>query len=166
MKISDINTEEYICKSLSCSGCAAELATRLAFKALGDRTVVVFPASCMSAVHGFWPQTACLLPEFTSAFGAQGAIVQGLSAGFKHRGLTDINVVTIAGDGGTADIGMSSFSQAIVSGRKFIYICVDNEAYMNTGIQIKYRRAISSFWGCPANQPSPLASNFSISSQP
>lgn len=51
MKISDINTEEYICKSLSCSGCAAELATRLAFKALGDRTVVVFPASCMSGTR-------------------------------------------------------------------------------------------------------------------
>lgn len=72
---------------------------------------------------------------FVSPFAATGAILQGVSAGFCFRGVKDINLLAVAGDGGTADIGMSSFSQAIISGRKFIYICVDNEAYMNTGVQ-------------------------------
>lgn len=135
MKIKDIAKEEFIAGSLSCAGCGALLAVRLALKALGGRTVTIVPAGCMSAVNCYWPQVPFRVPMFVSPFAATAAILQGVSAGFKWRGIKDINILGIAGDGATADIGMSPFSHAIVSGRRFIYLCVDNEAYMNTGVQ-------------------------------
>ena len=135
MKIKDLRREELITNSLSCAGCASALAVRLALKVLGERTVVIVPAGCMSTVNCYWPQIPFRVPMFVSPFAATGAILQGVSAGYQYRGINDINVLGVAGDGGTADIGMASFSQAIISGRKFIYMCVDNEAYMNTGVQ-------------------------------
>ncbi len=135
MKIKDVAKEEFITGSLSCAGCGSILAVRLALKALGKRTIAIIPAGCMSAVNCFLPQIPFRIPMFVSPFAATAAIVQGASAGFKFRGVKDINVLGIAGDGATADIGMAAFSQAIVSGIKFIYLCVDNEAYMNTGVQ-------------------------------
>jgi len=135
MKIKDVAKEEFITGSLSCAGCGGILAVRLALKALGKRTIAIVPAGCMSAVTCFLPQIPFRIPMFVSPFAATAAIVQGASAGFKFRGVKDINVLGIAGDGATADIGMAAFSQAIVSGIKFIYLCVENEAYMNTGVQ-------------------------------
>ena len=135
MKIKEITQEEFITGSLSCAGCASLLAVRLALKVLGSRTICIVPAGCMSTVNCYWPQIPFKVPFFVAPFAATGAILQGVSAGFRHKGVEDINVIAIAGDGGTADIGMSSFSQAIIGERKFIYICVDNEAYMNTGVQ-------------------------------
>jgi len=135
MKIKDVAKEEFITGSLSCAGCGSILAVRLALKALGKRTIAIIPAGCMSAVNCFLPQIPFRVPMFVSPFAATAAILQGISAGFKFRSIKDINVLGIAGDGATADIGMASFSQAIVSGMKFIYLCVDNEAYMNTSVQ-------------------------------
>lgn len=135
MKIKDIPQEEFILNSLSCAGCAEALTVRLALKTLGKRTVSIVPAGCMSTVNCYWPQIPFKTPMFVSPFAATGAILQGVSAGFHYQGIKDINVLAIAGDGGTADIGMASFSQAIIGGRKFIYLCVDNQAYMNTGGQ-------------------------------
>lgn len=135
MKIKGVAEEEFITGSLSCAGCGSILAVRLALKALGKRTIAIIPAGCMSAVTCFLPQIPFRIPMFVSPFAATAAIMQGASAGFKFRGVKDINVLGIAGDGATADIGMAAFSQAIVSGIKFIYLCVDNEAYMNTSVQ-------------------------------
>lgn len=135
MKIKGVAKEEFITGSLSCAGCGSILAVRLALKALGKRTIAIIPAGCMSAVTCFLPQIPFRIPMFVSPFAATAAIMQGASAGFKFRGVKDINVLGIAGDGATADIGMAAFSQAIVSGIKFIYLCVDNEAYMNTSVQ-------------------------------
>lgn len=135
MKIKGVAEEEFITGSLSCAGCGSILAVRLALKALGKRTIAIVPAGCMSAVTCFLPQIPFRIPMFVSPFAATAAIMQGASAGFKFRGVKDINVLGIAGDGATADIGMAAFSQAIVSGIKFIYLCVDNEAYMNTSVQ-------------------------------
>jgi len=135
MKIKDVAKEEFVTGSLSCAGCGSILAVRLALKALGKRTIAIIPAGCMSAVTCFLPQIPFRIPMFVSPFAATAAIVQGASAGFKFRDVKDINVLGIAGDGATADIGMAAFSQAIVSGIKFIYLCVDNEAYMNTSVQ-------------------------------
>jgi len=135
MKIKEIPQEELIAGSMSCAGCSELLATRLALKVLGARTIFIVPAGCMSSVNCYWPQMPFRVPMFVGPFAATGAIVQGASAGFRFRGMKDINVVGLAGDGGTADIGLASLSQAIVGGRKFIYICLDNEAYMNTGTQ-------------------------------
>ena len=135
MKIREVPTEEHIAGSLACMGCGELLATRLALKILGKRTILIVPAGCMSTVNCYWPQLPFRVPMFVSPFAATGAILAGASAGFHTRGIKDINVVGLAGDGATADIGLASLSQAIVGRRKFIYICLDNEAYMNTGIQ-------------------------------
>jgi len=135
MRVGEIVQEEFVTGSLACSGCASLLAVRLTLKVLGSRTVCIVPAGCMSTVNCYFPQIPFRVPFFVAPFAATGAILQGVSAGFAYRGIKDINVLAIAGDGGTADIGMSSFSQAIISKYKFIYLCVDNQAYMNTGVQ-------------------------------
>jgi pyruvate ferredoxin oxidoreductase beta subunit len=93
------------------------------------------PANCISAVSCYYPQAPFFVPMTVMAFAATAAACSGISAGFKRRGREDIQVVGFAGDGGTADIGIQSLSGAIDCGSKFIYICYDNEAYMNTGVQ-------------------------------
>ena len=135
MKLKDIAKEELYRCSYGCAGCASVLAVRLTLKVLGKNSVFVLPASCVSTVSGYYPQASLFVPMTIMAFAATGAALSGISAGFKRRGREDIHVVGFAGDGGTADIGIQSLSGAIDCGNKFIYICYDNEAYMNTGIQ-------------------------------
>jgi len=131
----EISPDELLLNTLGCAGCSVVLAARWALKVLGKRTVFAVPACCLASVTIYWPQMAFRIPMVSIPFATTGAVIQGISAAFRHRGITDVNVVGVAGDGGTADIGLASFSQALVSRRKFIYICVDNEAYMNTGVQ-------------------------------
>jgi len=135
MKLKDVSTEELYQCSYGCAGCASVLALRLTLKVLGRNTVFVVPAGCISAISGYYPQAPFFVPVTHMAFAATGAALSGISAGFKRRGREDINVVGFAGDGGTADIGIQALSGAIDCGYKFIYICYDNEAYMNTGVQ-------------------------------
>lgn len=135
MKITEVPKEEYLYGLFSCPGCAAALAVRLALKILGKRTIIYIPASCMSTACGYYPQSPMRVPMMIDAFTATSATLIGSSAGLRHRGITDINVVAIAGDGATMDIGLQGLSNAIISGYRFVYICYDNEAYMNTGVQ-------------------------------
>ena len=119
----------------ACPGCALGIVGRLGMKVFGERTVVVLPASCMSSVTTVYPQMSYFTPSLTSAFPASAAVVSGLAAGFKAQGMEDVNAVAFSGDGGTADIGLQALSGAIEQGQNFIYVCYDNEAYMNTGVQ-------------------------------
>ena len=135
MKLNEIPQEELYQDSLACAGCSAVLAVRLTLKALGRNTIFVVPANCISVVSCYYPQAPFQVPMFVMAFAATGAAISGISAGLKRKGVEHINVVGFAGDGGTADIGIQSLSGAIDMGYKFIYICYDNEAYMNTGVQ-------------------------------
>jgi len=135
MKLRDISKEELYRCSYGCAGCASVLAVRLTLKVLGRNSVFVVPANCISTVSCYYPQAPFFVPMTVMAFAATGAALSGISAGFKRRGREDIHVVGFSGDGGTADIGIQSLSGAIDCGYKFIYICYDNEAYMNTGIQ-------------------------------
>jgi len=135
MKLPEIPEEELFQNCLACPGCGAALAVRLTLKVLGRNTIFVVPAGCMSVVSCYYPQAPFRVPMFVMAFAATGAAISGISAGLKKKGKDHINVVGFAGDGGTADIGIQSLSGAIDMGYKFIYICYDNEAYMNTGVQ-------------------------------
>lgn len=130
-----INKEEYFYGHKACSGCGGSLAVRLALKALGKNTFVVIPAGCMSAVGFIYPQLCFSVNAMISPFASTGAMLSGVYAGAKALGLEDFNVVGFAGDGGTADIGLQALSGAIDRNDKIIYICYDNEAYMNTGVQ-------------------------------
>jgi pyruvate/2-oxoacid:ferredoxin oxidoreductase beta subunit len=108
---------------------------RLALKGLGRPTVLVVPACCWGVIPGAWPQTAMNVPFFNAAFATTGATISGLKAAYRRRGMDDVCVVGWAGDGGSYDIGIQSLSGAAERNEDVIYVCYDNEAYMNTGIQ-------------------------------
>jgi len=136
MTILGLPEEEYIMSgNASCPGCGAALALRHVLKALGKRTVLVIPACCTSVIQGLYPRSGIGVPVLNMAFEATGAAASGVVAALKAKGKDDITVVGWAGDGGTADIGIQALSGAAERKTDFIYICYDNEAYMNTGIQ-------------------------------
>jgi pyruvate/2-oxoacid:ferredoxin oxidoreductase beta subunit len=120
---------------LACAGCGAAVSMRLVLKALGEKTVLVVPASCWSIVPGAWPHSSMQVPVVHAGFVTAGATASGIRAALDIRGLDDTVVAAWAGDGGTFDIGIQALSGAAERNEDFIYICNDNEAYMNTGTQ-------------------------------
>jgi pyruvate/2-oxoacid:ferredoxin oxidoreductase beta subunit len=120
---------------VACPGCGAAIAMRLVMKVLGEKTVIVLPACCWSIIAGPYPQSTLKVPIIHSAFETGGAVASGVRAALDVKGDTETTVVTWAGDGGTFDIGFQALSGAVERNEDFIYVCYDNEAYMNTGIQ-------------------------------
>jgi len=131
----NITDKEFFYGHKACAGCGGSLAVRLALKVLGERTYSVLPAGCMSAVGFIYPQMAFNSNAIISMFPGAASMASGVSVGSKALGIEDTHTVVFAGDGGTADIGLQALSGAIDRNDKLIYICYDNEAYMNTGIQ-------------------------------
>ncbi len=129
--------EEFILPGTrSCAACGLMLTYRHSLKALSDgKTVVAVPASCMTVLHGVYPITPVKVVCINNPFAATGASVSGIVAGLKAMGKDDHTVVAFAGDGGTYDIGIQALSGALERGTNFIYVCYDNEGYMNTGTQ-------------------------------
>jgi len=127
---------ELMCSGhVGCPGCGATIAMRFMLKALGEKTVMVLPACCWSVIAGPFPQSSLKIPVIHTAFETGGATASGVRAALDMRGDRETTVVTWAGDGGTFDIGFQALSGAVERNEDFIYICYDNEAYMNTGIQ-------------------------------
>jgi pyruvate/2-oxoacid:ferredoxin oxidoreductase beta subunit len=120
---------------LACPGCGAALGLRLAIKVLGPKTVVVMPACCMAVTNGAYPYSSLQVPVLNVAFATAAISAAGVRAGFDAQGEHDVNVVAWAGDGGTFDIGFGGLSAAVERNDNILYVCYDNEAYMNTGIQ-------------------------------
>ena len=131
----NMTDKEFFFGHKACAGCGGSLAVRLALKVLGEKTFCALPAGCMSAVGFIYPQMAFLNNAIISTFPGTGSMLSGMRAGLDALGYKDTHVVGFAGDGGTADIGLQALSGAIDRGDKIIYICYDNEAYMNTGVQ-------------------------------
>ncbi|MHC1627049.1 MAG: thiamine pyrophosphate-dependent enzyme [Methanoculleaceae archaeon] len=133
--MTEIPSEEYILPCTSaCAGCGSSLSLRYILKAAGPDTVLVVPACCTSVIQGVYPKTAFDVPVYNIAFAAAAACASGMSAAFRARG-EETNVIVYAGDGGTVDIGVQALSGAFERGADFLYICYDNEAYGNTGMQ-------------------------------
>lgn len=130
----NMTTEEYFYGHKACGGCGESLALRLALKVVGPKAYLSLPAGCMSAVSFIYPNMAFKNNAIITPFASAAAVATGVAAGLKSLGKERISLA-FAGDGGTADIGIQALSGAIDRGEKFIYICTDNEAYMNTGIQ-------------------------------
>ena len=127
---------ELMCSGhVGCPGCGATIAMRFMLKALGEKTVMVLPACCWSVIAGPFPQSSLKIPVIHTAFETGGATASGVRAALDTRGDEETTVITWAGDGGTFDIGFQALSGAVERNENFIYICYDNEAYMNTGIQ-------------------------------
>lgn len=120
---------------LGCPGCGAAIAMKLALKALGEKTMVVLPASCWGIISGPYPQSSLGIPIMQAAFATGGAAASGLRAALDMTGRDDVTVLSWAGDGGTFDIGLQSLSGAVERNEDCIFVCYDNEAYMNTGVQ-------------------------------
>lgn len=120
---------------MGCPGCGLAVAMRLVLKALGPRTIVVIIPSCEAVVSGTFPYTALRLPAFHSAFLIAAPTAAAISRALQIRGEEGITVCAFAGDGGTFDIGIQALSGAAERNEDFLYVCLDNEAYMNTGIQ-------------------------------
>ncbi|HDM60105.1 MAG TPA: 3-methyl-2-oxobutanoate dehydrogenase subunit beta, partial [Archaeoglobus veneficus] len=134
--IKELPKEEYLLKgNTACAGCGAAISLRLLFKALGNKVILVVPACCTSVIPGPFPYTSFAVPVQNILFEATGATASGVVAALRQRGIKDVTVVGWAGDGGTFDIGIQALSGAAERGTDFIYICYDNEAYGNTGVQ-------------------------------
>ncbi len=135
-KVMQLPEEEYILPGTrACSGCGLSLAYRHILKALGEKAILTIPASCLTVLHGLYPSTSVRLTNINTAFATTAASATGIVAGLKALGKTDYTVVGIAGDGGTLDIGIQALSAAAERNTDFLYICYDNEGYMNTGTQ-------------------------------
>ena len=118
----------------ACAGCSAVQIIRMALLALGPKTVLSVVPSCMSGCMGRNPVTAWKVPVLHMPFETAGAAGTGIAVALRWRKV-EATVMTIAGDGGTFDIGFQALSAAAECNEDFIYLCYDNEAYMNTGIQ-------------------------------
>jgi pyruvate ferredoxin oxidoreductase beta subunit len=134
--------EDYIAPGhRACQGCAEILALRLVHKALGRNTIAASATGCMEVVSTPFPESAWKIPWIHVACENAAAVGSGVEAGYKalmRKGRypkRKINFLAYGGDGGTADIGFQALSGAMERGHNMIYVCYDNEAYMNTGIQ-------------------------------
>jgi pyruvate ferredoxin oxidoreductase beta subunit len=125
----------------ACIGCGEALAVRMVCKVLGDNVIIVNATGCMEIVSSQMPFTSWTVPWIHTLFENTAAVASGIEAGLKvltRKGVRDMSatkVVAMAGDGGTLDIGLQALSGALERGHNLLYICFDNEAYMNTGIQ-------------------------------
>jgi len=108
---------------------------RLVMKAMGPDTILSVPACCWAVMPGVFPYNNMRVPMLYTAFETTGASISGIRAALKRQGKEHIKVVGWAGDGGTFDIGIQAVSGAAERQEDVMYICYDNEAYMNTGIQ-------------------------------
>ena len=135
VNVNTISDDEFFYGHKACAGCGGALAVRIALKILGKNAFTVIPAGCMSAVGFVYPQLCFANNAIISPFAGTAALLTGVQAGLKALGKTDFQAVGFAGDGGTADIGLQALSGAIDRDDDILYICSDNEAYMNTGIQ-------------------------------
>jgi len=151
-----VSTRDYFVSGhRACSGCGEVLAMRLVCKALGRDIIIVSATGCMEIISSQLPYTSWQVPWIHTLFENTAAVASGIEAGRKaliRKGtpLPKAKVVAMAGDGGTADIGIQALSGAFERGHDFLYICFDNEAYMNTGIQ---RSSATPFGASTTTQP-------------
>ena len=133
--IRDVPREDFLVRGHgACPGCGVAIAAKNIARVLGPDATVYVPASCLIVFTALYPHSAFRWPFLYTAFENTGAVISGIKAAFRRRGKGTI-VVGMAGDGGTFDIGLQAMSGAADRNEDVIYVCLDNEAYMNTGIQ-------------------------------
>ncbi|MEM2643159.1 MAG: thiamine pyrophosphate-dependent enzyme, partial [Candidatus Bathyarchaeia archaeon] len=125
----------------ACAGCAPATVMRLIMKALRGPTIVTQATGCMEVVSTIYPYTSWGVPWLHTAFENAAANASGIETAIKmlkKKGrikYEHVDIIAIAGDGGTYDIGIQALSGAVERGHDFLFVLYDNEAYMNTGIQ-------------------------------
>jgi pyruvate ferredoxin oxidoreductase beta subunit len=123
----------------ACQGCGEALGARYALdaamRATGDKVIAANATGCLEVFSTPYPESSWQLPWIHSLFGNAPAVATGIAAALKVKGRTDVRVVGQGGDGGTVDIGFACLSGMFERNDDVLYICYDNEAYMNTGVQ-------------------------------
>ncbi|MFH1560376.1 MAG: pyruvate synthase subunit PorB [Chloroflexota bacterium] len=140
----------------ACIGCGEALAVRQVCKALGRDVIIANATGCIEIISSQLPYTSWRVPWIHSLFENTAAVASGIESGLKvlrrkgryHKEKT--TVVAMAGDGGTSDIGLQALSGALERGHDFVFVCYDNEAYMNTGIQ---RSSATPYGASTTNSP-------------
>ncbi len=143
LNIKELPKEDWISPGhRACQGCGTVLPLKLALKVLGPNTIAVSSTGCMEIITSPFPFTSWKVPWIHVAFENAATVASGIESAIKalkRKGKLSkrekINIVVFAGDGATFDIGLQFVSGALERGHNFIYICLDNEAYMNTGVQ-------------------------------
>ncbi len=119
-----------------CAGCGQMIAARIVADALGPNTIIANATGCLEVVTTPYPESSWGLPWIHSLFENAAAVASGIYAALKTQGKEkEIKVVAQGGDGGTFDIGFGLISGMWERGENILYVCYDNEAYMNTGVQ-------------------------------
>ncbi len=131
----DLKDESFGCGNLACPGCGEPIALRQVLNALDGDAVIVIPACCGSIIDGLFPYSSARVPVLHTPFATAACTAAGVLHGLRRKGNKHTTVVAWAGDGGTYDIGIQALSSTAERNEDFLYICYDNEAYMNTGIQ-------------------------------
>lgn len=135
VRVRDLHRVKYVLPGHSaCPGCPETMALRFVGMALGEEVVLVIPAGCSSILQGTMPGSSIAMRVLNVPFASAAAVAAGIA---YARELLNVKLVPVvwAGDGATADIGFAVVSGAAERGDDQVYVCVDNEAYMNTGIQ-------------------------------
>jgi pyruvate ferredoxin oxidoreductase beta subunit len=136
INLKTVDDKELLYGTKICQGCGAGMAARMALKVLGEKTVLCTPACCFAATTTVFPQSSIFVNNAISAFPGLAATASGMTHAMKALGWDDeYTMLAIAGDGGTIDIGLQGLSGVAERNDDLIYICYDNEAYMNTGVQ-------------------------------
>ena len=119
----------------ACAGCGMPIAIKLVLDAAGPNTIVASPTGCLEVTSTPFPESSWRVPWVHSLFENPASVASGIEVALKKFGKTDTNILVIGGDGSTFDIGIGSISGMFDRGHNVTYVCYDNEAYMNTGVQ-------------------------------
>ena len=144
----------------ACAGCGQAIAARLVIEAAGANTIIANNTGCLEVFSTKYPETAWGVPWIHSLFENSAAVASGIEAALKYLGKKEnINVIAQGGDGSTGDIGLQALSGMLERGHDILYVCYDNEAYMNTGVQ---RSGLTPFDTNTTTSPSGVKSSGNI----
>lgn len=136
----------------ACAGCGEALAARLIMDTAGPDTIVTAATGCLEVFSTLYPQSAWKMPWIHSLFENSAAVAAGIEVALKALGREkEAKVIAQGGDGATADIGVGCLSGMLERGHDILYVCYDNEAYMNTGVQ---RSGLTPFEASTSTSPS------------
>ena len=131
-------SEDMVTPGMSaCQGCGGELVLRTVLKVAGKNSIIGIPPGCMAGagVVGWNYSNGLHIPVHIPLLDNTASFLTGLSQMYQRKGRPDVNIIALAGDGATADCGFQSLSAAAERNEKMLYVCYDNEGYMNTGYQ-------------------------------
>jgi pyruvate ferredoxin oxidoreductase beta subunit/2-oxoisovalerate ferredoxin oxidoreductase beta subunit len=129
------NQQMFYSGHAACPGCVLALSMRHILNVMGPNTMAVSAPSCAAIICGVQPYSSLKIPVYSTTLESSAAAASGLRRALDSQGKHDTNVIVIAGDGGTYDIGFQALSSAVERNEDMIYFCFDNEGYMNTGGQ-------------------------------